>query len=64
VEWDGPQPYSSIYSDNYFDLLPGETKPISLEVKFADKLAAPLHGRLILAGSNLARTEVPVTVNP
>jgi len=64
VEWDGPQPFSSIYSDNYFDLLPGEAKAISLEVKFADKLAAPLHGRLIVAGSNLPHMEVPVTVNP
>jgi beta-mannosidase len=64
IEWDGPQPYISLYGDNYFDLLPGESKSISLELKFPEKLDAPAHGRLIVAGSNLAATEIPVPVNP
>lgn len=64
VEWDGPQPYLSLYSDNYFDLLPGEAKTVTLEVKFPEKLAAPAHGRLIVAGSNVEAREIPVTVNP
>jgi hypothetical protein len=64
VEWDGPQPYMSLYSDNYFDLLPGESNPVSLALAFPEKLTAPAHGRLIVAGSNLAATEIPITVNP
>ena len=64
IEWDGPKPYQSIYSDNYFDLMPGESKPISLELQFPEKLSAPVHGRLIVAGSNVAASEVPITVKP
>ena len=64
VEWDGAQPSMQLYSDNYFDLLPGEGKPVSLELAFPEKLTAPAHGRLIVAGSNLAATEIPITVNP
>ena len=64
AEWDGPKPYMSLYSDNYFDLLPGESNPVSLELAFPEKLTAPAHGRLIVAGSNLAPTEIPITVNP
>ena len=64
IEWDGPNPYMSLYADNYFDLLPGETKNVAVELAFPDKLAAPVHGRLIVAGSNLAQTEIPITVNP
>jgi beta-mannosidase len=62
--WDGQQPYLSMYGDNYFDLLPGEAKTISLEMKFPEKLSAPVHGRLIVAGSNTPATEIPITVNP
>jgi beta-mannosidase len=62
--WEGPQPYMSMYSDNYFDLMPGEAKSIALELQFPEKLSAPVHGRLILAGSNMAASEIPVTVNP
>ncbi len=62
--WDGQQPYLSMYSDNYFDLFPGEAKTVSLDLKFPASLTAPLHGRLILAGSNMAATEIPITVNP
>jgi hypothetical protein len=62
--WDGPQPYMSMYSDNYFDLMPGEAKSISLELQFPEKLLAPVHGRLIMAGSNMAASEIPITVNP
>ena len=64
VEWDGPQPYIQLYSDNYFDLLPGQAKPVSLELAFPEKLIAPVHGRLIVAGSNVLPTEIPITVNP
>lgn len=62
--WDEAQPYMSLYSDNYFDLMPGQQKQVSVELKFLGKPNAPVHGKLIVAGSNLARSEIPVTVNP
>ncbi len=62
--WDGPQPYLSLYGDNYFDLLPGEQKEISLQLEFPGNLHAPAHGKLLVAGSNLPQSEIPVTVNP
>jgi beta-mannosidase len=64
IVWDGPQPYMSLYGDNFFDLMPGEAKQVSLELAFPDKLTAPAHGKLIVLGSNLAATEIPITVNP
>ena len=54
----------SLYSDNYFDLLPGEKKSISLELDFPEQTSAPVRGRLIMEGSNLAASETPLAVNP
>ena len=54
----------SLYDDNYFDLLPGEAKKLSVELAFPATLTAPARGRLIVSGSNLAPVEIPVTVNP
>jgi uncharacterized membrane protein len=64
IEWDGPQPYLSLYNDNYFDLFPGESRQVSLELSFPGKLTAPARGRLIVSGSNLEASETPITVNP
>ena len=52
------------YNDNYFDLLPDERKAISLELEFSEKISAPAHGRLIIEGSNVAASEIPISVNP
>jgi hypothetical protein len=64
AEWDGPQPYMSLYSDNYFDLLPGEQRSVSLELAFPGNITTPARGRLIVEGSNVAASEIPITVNP
>jgi hypothetical protein len=64
AEWEGPQPYMSLYSDNYFDLLPGEQRSISLELAFPGNITTPARGRLIVEGSNVAGSEIPITVNP
>ncbi len=64
IVWDGPQPYMQLYGDNFFDMMPGESKQVSLELAFPEKLAAPAHGKLIVLGSNLAANEIPITVNP
>jgi beta-mannosidase len=63
-EWDGPQPYLSLYSDNYIDLLPGEKKSISLELAFPNDLTTQIRGRIVIEGSNLAASEIPIVVNP
>jgi uncharacterized membrane protein len=64
AEWDGPQPYLSIYSDNYIDLLPGEKKSIALELAFPEDVTMQIRGRIVVEGSNLAASEIPITVNP
>lgn len=64
AEWDGMQPYMSLYGDNYFDLFPGQAKQISLELGFPAKLTAPVRGKVIISGSNLSPTTIPITVNP
>jgi hypothetical protein len=64
AEWEGPQPYMSLYGDNYFDLLPGERRLISLELAFPENITTPARGRLIMEGSNVVPSEIPITVNP
>jgi hypothetical protein len=64
-EWDGPAseaPHLAMFSDNYFDLFPGEEKSVSLDFFLAGNPQAPLRGRLILEGSNVARQEIPLTL--
>lgn len=53
AEWEGPQPYLSLYSDNYFDLFPGERKYITLEVVFPAQINEPVVGRLLASGHSL-----------
>jgi len=64
VEWEGPQPYISIYSDNYIDLLPGEKKSISLALTFPGDMTTQVRGRSVVGGNNLAAIEIPIAVNP
>jgi hypothetical protein len=64
AEWEGLEPYMSLYADNYFDLLPGEPRAISVELAFPENITRPVRGRLIVEGSNVAPSEIPITVNP
>ena len=65
AEWNVPEPqapYLVMYSDNYFDLLPGETVELSLNLRLSPASHGPVQGRLIVEGSNVAASEIPVTL--
>jgi hypothetical protein len=62
AEWPGePQesPCWIKYSDNYFDLLPGEKKNLDLEIFLLQKDAAPSAGTLIVEGPNIETKRIP-----
>jgi beta-mannosidase len=60
AEWDKSERSLVLYSDNYFDLLPGESK--SLHVDFYSNRDMPkgqtARGRLMIQGTNVKRMEV------
>jgi beta-mannosidase len=66
AEWsDDGAPYLVKYSDNYFDLLPGEEKSLDLEMLLPAGKAVNVTGTLIISGSNVAEQRVPVKLqNP
>jgi hypothetical protein len=65
--WNAPEaqaPYLVMYSDNYFDLMPGETKELSLDLRLPAGMNKPVQGRLIVEGSNVAASEIPLALLP
>jgi hypothetical protein len=67
AEWSAPEaqaPYLVMCSDNYFDLVPGETKEISLDLRLPPGVNRPVEGRLIIEGSNVAAEGIPITLTP
>jgi hypothetical protein len=68
AEWpDGSSraPYLVMYSDNYFDLLPGEEKSLDLEMFLPSNQGGNIAGTLIIEGSNIAAQRIPLDVqNP
>jgi hypothetical protein len=57
-------PYLEVFEDNYFDLMPGESRQVSLELRLPRGVTRAVKGKLIVAGSNLAPQEIPVTISP
>ena len=55
-------PFLAIYSDNYFDLLPGETKEITVEFQLPEGASRAAQGLIVVEGSNVAKVEIPITV--
>ncbi|MGC2404687.1 MAG: glutamine amidotransferase, partial [Acidobacteriaceae bacterium] len=55
-------PFLVMYSDNYFDLMPGETRELSLEFRLSEGANQPAHGYLIVEGSNVADAQVPIVL--
>ena len=56
VEWDGESsrvPYLVKYGDNYFDLMPGETRTIETQLLLPEGAAGALSGTLNVDGTNL-----------
>ena len=54
------KPYVELYSDNYFDLLPGESKTINVDLLAPQSVAGALEGTLIIEGTNLPEQRVPL----
>jgi beta-mannosidase len=65
AEWSSPEnqaPFLVIYGDNYFDLMPGETKEITLDFRLSEAANQSARGRLIVEGSNVAQKEIPIAL--
>ena len=61
AEWIGSgTPYLVKYSDNYFDLLPGQEKTLDLEMLLPAQHSGTIAGTLIISGPNLEERRVPV----
>ena len=64
AEWEGPEdqvPYLVRYSDNYFDLLPGENKRVIVVLTLPPQAGKLVKGRLSIEGSNVPAQQVAVT---
>lgn len=62
AEWDGSPaaaPYLATYDDNYFDLLPGESKTVRIALRMPPNAGQGPSGRLIVEGSNVKKVEIP-----
>jgi beta-mannosidase len=66
AEWlSSDSPYLVKYSDNYFDLLPGEEKSLDLEMFLPAQHAGRIAGTLIVEGPNIEARRIPVELrNP
>jgi hypothetical protein len=66
VEWNEPEsqaPYLVMYSDNYFDLLPGESKTITLDLFMPPQVRKTIQGRVVMEASNAPAQEIPITIS-
>ena len=66
AEWSAPEsqtPYLVMYSDNYFDLLPGENKMITLDLFLPQQIGKSIQGHLFIEGSNAPAQEIPITIS-
>jgi hypothetical protein len=62
-EWEGAAqdaPYGVLYDDNYFDLMPGESRTIVARLLLLSEATEPVSGRLIVSGTNVEPTEIAV----
>jgi len=67
VEWNGEAskvPYLVKYDDNYFDLIPGETRTIKTEFLLPEGAAGPLSGTLNVDGANLPLQQQAIRLQP
>lgn len=64
MEWEDAnrQPFLVLYGDNYFDLFPGEKKRVTMEFRTPGTFAGPAKGTLIVEGTNVPETRVPISL--
>jgi beta-mannosidase len=63
AEWkesDGNSPYLVEYSDNFFDLLPRESKSVGMEMFLLREHMGKLAGTLVVEGTNVESRRIPV----
>jgi beta-mannosidase len=66
AEWHVPDahaPYAALYGDNYFDLMPEESRDISLEFCLPSAAEGLVSGHLTVEGTNLEALKVPITLS-
>ena len=66
AEWEGPKdqvPYLVKYSDNYFDLLPGENKRVGVAISLPQKAGKVVRGHFSIQGSNVPVQQMAITLN-
>jgi hypothetical protein len=49
-----------MYGDNYFDLMPGEAKTLSIDVRLPRGARGRFEGQLVVEGSNVAENGIPL----
>jgi hypothetical protein len=63
AEWtDGNSPFLVMYSDNFFDLLPGESKAITVEMFLPHQHSGKVLGTFIVGGTNVESRNIPVDI--
>jgi hypothetical protein len=63
AEWNdagGVAPYLVTYSDNFFDLLPGQSKSIAVAMFMAEGQVKKASGNLLVEGQNTRTKRIPV----
>jgi hypothetical protein len=51
-----------LYDDNYFDLLPGESRRIEARLPLLQDHGEHLNGTVRLEGTNVSPTEIPISL--
>jgi hypothetical protein len=65
AEWNegqGAAPNLVIFGDNYFDLMPHESRAVEVEFFLPEGGQHAARGRLVIEGSNLKAVEVPIAL--
>lgn len=65
AEWDGGEensPYLAKFSDNFFDLQPGESKSLVLEMLLRKEHAGGVFGTLVVEGPNVEPKRIAVGI--
>ena len=65
AEWqsgEGSSPYLVTYSDDFFDLMPGESKPVAMEMFLPKEHMGKLSGTFVVEGPNIESRRIPVEI--
>jgi hypothetical protein len=66
AEWEGEDsraPFLVTFGDNYFDLLPGESKTLDINLLLPPDHSGEISGRLMVERSNTAAQQIAVRLH-